>query len=255
MNDIIRFAVLGSGSQANAYVITAAGESVLIDNGFSGKELLRRLGDAGIDPRSLKALLVTHDHHDHIRGVETLVNKLKLPVFLPRELANKLPVSSFAADAFYAVSGEVIRVGSFEILPFETYHDSEGSLGYSVASGGKRLTVITDTGRTNEHMAYLAGMSDVLFLESNYCPDMLKNGSYPMFLKQRISSARGHLSNHDACEFLSQLAVRKRSVYFCHLSAANNSPQKVLEAIAGSTKDALTDYIVCSRGEMYCGQV
>ncbi len=255
MNQILRFSVLGSGSDANAYCIADNRHALLIDNGFSCRELISRLDAADIDPKSLLAVLVTHDHHDHIRGVKTLSRKLGIPVCLSQVLAEKDPWDRMFPDPVICVPGKPLHFGPFCVTPFSTFHDSEGSLGYSAVWGEKRLTIITDTGRTDEVMAETARQSDVLFLEANYCPDMLENGSYPEFLKRRISSASGHLSNHDACTFLKHLDRKTRRVYLCHLSASNNTPGRVLETLETAGISSNAQYVVCSRGEMYCGEI
>ena len=230
---MVRYAVLGSGSSANAYIFQTEGFSFVIDNGFSARELIRRARAGGFDPALIRYILLTHTHSDHLKGVEVLARQLGIPVvrhhsldllpFLKGPLPGQIP----------AVPGETLRLGPLKLFPFETSHDALHSLSYAFDLLGRRFCVITDTGVVTSRMASCAVHSDVLFLESNYCPGMLERGPYPVFLQRRIASDQGHLSNQAAVDFLNQLGqsgrLRLKRVYLCHLSGTNNHPEVVQE--------------------------
>ena len=228
---MVRYAVLGSGSSANAYIFQTEGFSFIIDNGFSARELIRRVLAGGFDPSLIRYILLTHTHTDHLKGVEVLSRQLGIPVvrhynldlhpFLKGPLAGQIP----------AIPGEALRLGPLSVFPFETSHDALHSMSYAFELMGLRFCVITDTGVVTSQMASCAVHSDILFLESNYCPEMLERGPYPLFLQRRIASDQGHLSNQAAVAFLNQLGQTKRlrlqRVYLCHLSGTNNNPEVV----------------------------
>ncbi len=230
---MVRYAVLGSGSSANAYIFQTGGFSFIVDNGFSARELIRRVQAGGFDLSSIRYILLTHTHSDHLKGVEVLSRQLGIPVvrhhdldlmpFLKGSLPGQIPV----------VPGETLRLGPLSLYPFETSHDALHSLSYAFELEGRRFCVITDTGVVTRQMASCAVHSDILFLESNYCPEMLERGPYPVFLQRRIASDQGHLSNHAAVAFLNQVGqakgLRLQRVYLCHLSGTNNDPEVVQE--------------------------
>ena len=244
------YAILGSGSSANAYVIRFKGRALMVDNGFSLKETLARLALAGIDPASLDGVFLTHTHGDHLRGVGPLCRRLKIPLFSAAGLT--LPDSVGRIDQRYELSpGKSYRFSWMECLPFKTSHDADKSLGYSFTVAGERISIITDTGEVSDEMAGLAAESRLLFLESNYDEQMLRTGPYPPFLQARIASSRGHLSNLQAAELLQYLlqAGRPKKTYLCHLSDNNNDPRKVAETLQAAKLDGLS-YKIASRGEL-----
>ncbi len=253
IDSVIDYALLGSGSSANAYVIRYAGRAIMIDNGFTLKETLARLARAGIDPASLDGIFLTHTHGDHLRGVGPLCRRLKIPLFTAAGL--KLPDSVGRIDKRYELApGKSYRFSWMECRPFATSHDAENSLGYSFTVAGERISIITDTGEVSDEMAGLAAASRVLFLESNYDEEMLRTGPYPPCLQARIASSRGHLSNLQAAELLSYLseAGEPEQSYLCHLSENNNDPHKVAETLQAAKINGLP-YKIAARGELICG--
>ena len=161
-------------------------------------------------------------------------------------------------DAIETVSGlwtmDPDSLDDFSFTVFPTFHDAPDSVGYSFFMEGERVTIITDTGKTSDQMKALAEKSDVLFLESNYCPDMLKHGPYPVWLQKRILSEYGHLSNFDALEFVKSLGCEKcRKVYLCHISDKNNTPEKVQEVFDSAPLKNIK-YIICKRGIPVMGE-
>lgn len=228
---MVRYAVLGSGSSANAYIFESEGFSFVVDNGFSCRELLRRAEKAGFDPSFIRYVLLTHVHGDHLKGIEVLSRKLRIPVVRHESLNLSAHVNGALHGQIGVTPGETHRLGPLTVFPFETSHDALHSLSYAFELGGKRFCLITDTGKVSREMASCAVHSDVLFLEANYCPRMLEEGPYPPFLKRRIASEQGHLSNQEAVAFLNRLGESKvrrlELAYLCHLSGTNNDPEVV----------------------------
>lgn len=270
---MIRYAVLGSGSSGNAYVFSDGADSIIVDNGFSRAELIRRCDAAGTDWDTVRAVFVTHMHPDHCRGVGTLARKDGFPVFISA-VAGKLCTPELARMAVpegqlnTIDEGEERPVGGFSVRCFYTSHDSSGSVGYRICHKQGCFCIVTDTGCFDERMVGAALESDVLFLESNYEPRMLKSGPYPPPLKKRIDGRFGHLSNEQAMDFLvrcgfyrdpgtdiqgqlcyNQPDCRVRRVYLVHLSSTNNNVE-LLRSRYSSLGDRL---YVCPKGEMACG--
>lgn len=248
-----RYAVLGSGSTANAYIFEYRGTAVVVDNGFSAREFLRRACEAGFNPETIKLILLTHVHGDHLRGVSTLSRKLGVPVALHEKLSLREWVPKGVHSRVSLVPGVVLPAGPFEILPFLSSHDAPFSMNFHITAGEEAFTLITDTGRVLPEMDELARRSTVLFLEANYAETMLLNGPYPEDIKQRILSEHGHLSNADAVNFLNHLAatgaVLPEMVYFCHLSGTNNS-SAVLKEYLRLHLDPRLRTRVCEKGEL-----
>ena len=250
----MRYAVLGSGSCGNSYIFKTASSSFVVDNGYSFAEFRRRAEVFGFDISAIKYIFLTHIHRDHIAGVETLSNKLKIPVFT----AENLDLTGCTKKGFFKrvgiTPGLSYNLDDFSFTVFPTFHDAPDSVGYSFKTGEGRYTIITDTGKTSPQMKALAEESQVLFLESNYCPDLLKKGPYPVWLQKRILSEYGHLSNFDALEFVQSLGCGKcRKVYLCHISDKNNTPERVQE-VFDSVPLKNIEYIICKRGIPVMGE-
>ena len=256
--DRLKYAVLGSGSKANAYIFEYGDFSFCIDNGFSCREFLRRAELMSFDVSKMKLILLTHTHGDHIRGVGLLSKKLRCPVYKHHRLRPEKKIR----DSFYKtenlVPGKKTVLDAVQVIPFTTSHDAPFPLGYSFLVGGKIFTLITDTGVLSENMFTLARESDVVFLEANHSREMLINGPYPEVLRRRILSERGHLSNDEAGCFVDRL-IRNGGdkigrIYFCHLSEVNNSPETA-EAEITLRFDGSVPYRICKRNEMVEGIV
>lgn len=247
----VRYAVLGSGSTANSYIFEKDDFSFIIDNGFSLKELTRRAASANFDLAKVKFILLTHTHSDHFKGVGTLSRKYKIPVvvhhLLPDEDFNKMnPFTRLDV-----VPGKEYNFDTLSFTPFSTSHDACCPLGFYFALGERTFMLLTDTGIVTDEMHDLAKNTETLFLESNYSEDLLMTGSYPGFLKNRISSNKGHLSNDAAIEFLNLMDnSTPEMVYLCHLSDSNNSPAAIKEALELKLK-WIGNIKICNKGEIY----
>jgi phosphoribosyl 1,2-cyclic phosphodiesterase len=230
----LRIAVLGSGSGGNAMVIESGARRLLVDAGFSCRELERRLASIGVDPATLDALVLTHEHVDHVRGVERFCRRHRLPVYATAgTLAGTRLHEETAHSATVLRSGERREVAGFEIEPFSLPHDAREPVGLLVEDGaGRRVGLAADLGtRSRLAWARLCG-ADVLVLETNHDLDMLRNGPYPWALKQRVAGRHGHLSNREAAEGLPELmSDRLRWVVLYHLSRTNNLPALAAAAV------------------------
>ena len=224
----MKLMALASGSRGNCTCIRGERGSLLIDVGLSARETLRRLTDAGEDTSAIEAILVTHEHTDHIRGVDVLARRLGVPVY----------ATTGTLEAFYARCGstsaethrcrydESFSVGDFSIEPFATSHDAREPCGFCVAEGDLRIGCCTDTGTITTTIFDRLASCDAVLLESNHCPRMLEDGPYPAFLKSRIRSNLGHLSNPDAARCLQRLADHIHVAMLAHLSETNNTKDK-----------------------------
>ncbi|ABN57821.1 MULTISPECIES: MBL fold metallo-hydrolase [Methanoculleus] len=222
--------VLASGSKGNCTYLRGERGALLIDAGLSAREILRRLEAAGGDPTFIEAILVTHEHIDHIRGVDVLARRLGVPVYATGGTLEAFTpkCSGRSAEVRRCRCGETFSVGDFSIEPFAASHDAREPCGFSVAEGDLRIGCCTDTGTVTTSMFDKLASCDAVLLESNHCPDMLENGPYPAYLKSRIRSKRGHLSNPDAARCLQRLADRIHMAMLAHVSEINNTPEKVL---------------------------
>jgi phosphoribosyl 1,2-cyclic phosphodiesterase len=228
----MRFASLGSGSRGNALVVECGRSRVLLDCGFSLGETISRLSRVGVAAEELDAIVVTHEHDDHIGGVARLARRFDLPVWLTGgTLAGFEPL-------FDGVQTRLIRdyrpfeVGDIEVQPFPVPHDAREPAQYVFVGGRRRLGVLTDAGGSTRHIERMLSGCDALMLECNHDPDMLRESSYPQPLKDRISGRHGHLDNAAAAQLLARLdRSRLQKVVAAHLSQQNNRPELACAAM------------------------
>jgi phosphoribosyl 1,2-cyclic phosphodiesterase len=239
-----RFASLGSGSEGNALIAEVADGTgvtrLLLDCGFGIRECERRLDRLGVPAASLAGVLVTHEHGDHIGGVERLARKHKIPVwmtygtFVASNLGGAGPYKS-ALDITVKLFDhhEAFCVGAIEVQPFPVPHDAREPAQFVLSDGARRLGVLTDLGGSTPHVeAMLAGV-DALVLECNHDGELLRNGPYPERLKARVGGAYGHLANGQAAGLLGRIAHPRLShVVAAHLSRQNNTPELARGALA-----------------------
>jgi len=258
-----RWAILGSGSQANCYFFQTDTEALVIDNGFPLRTFHKRATKAGLDHRLVKTVFLTHTHGDHVRGLENLLETTKALLVHRRDLRLDTILRRVKEPAFLPVDAQTsYQIGSVDLYPFDLSHDAPRSTGYHFKVGGTRFTLITDTGKTDETMLRVAARSEVLFLEANYCPLLLAAGPYPPVLRQRVAGEKGHLSNHQTVAFLNALADQRaagtgalnlRQIYLVHLSENNNTPQRVAEVLASECRWP-GPIRICHRGELVVGE-
>jgi phosphoribosyl 1,2-cyclic phosphodiesterase len=230
----LRVVVLGSGSGGNAVVVESGGHRILIDAGFSSRELVRRLALVEVEPQSLAALVLTHEHIDHCRGAARFARRHRLPVFATSGTLAEIGLDEETQPAAVRLrSGEPCEVAGFRIEPFLLPHDAREPIGMMIEDGaGRRVGLAADCG-THSHLAWARLRElDVLLMETNHDLDMLRNGPYPWPLKQRVAGRHGHLSNREAAENLPELLCdRLRWVMLYHLSRTNNLPALAAAAI------------------------
>lgn len=220
---------LFSGSSGNCIYLKYGDEEILVDAGVSYKRICTALNSIGSDISKIKAVLVTHEHSDHIKALDVLSKHTDIPIYINSKSANAFNCCAdelFCSHAVIADGGESITFDSFEANVFSTPHDSAGSTGYHFTlSNGERFGIATDIGHLTEEIKdFLTGCSHVI-IESNHDIDMLKNGPYPYVLKQRILSDRGHLSNDACSSFLPHLVEKgTKKIVLAHLSEENNTP-------------------------------
>lgn len=234
----MRFCSLGSGSGGNATLIEASQgitrTQLLVDCGFSLRELGKRLARAGSAPEDLNAIFITHEHGDHAGCALLLARKHRLPIYTSRGTWRAIGAPDFdPALLHFARDGERLTLGDIELRPFAVPHDANEPLQLSCGDGLRRLGLITDIGSPTAAVAIALQGCDALLLECNHDEALLRASSYPAGLKQRILGSHGHLSNTSAAELLAQcLHPRLRTVLAAHLSARNNSPELAAAALA-----------------------
>ena len=249
--DRVKYAVLGSGSSANAYIFQKDNFSFIIDNGFSLKELTRRAAVAGFDLSRVKFILLTHTHSDHFNGVGTLSRKYKIPVVVHHMLSDDDFNKMKPFSRLDVIPGTEYSFDGLRLTPFSTSHDASFPLGFYFSFGDKTFMLLTDTGHVTDEMRIFAEKTETMFLEANYSVEMLQAGPYPGFLKNRISSKKGHLSNYDAIEFLNSMRdSTPHMVYLCHLSDSNNSPERIRKDMELKLKWN-GNIKICNKGEIY----
>ena len=221
-------AFLASGSRGNATLVHSHGRGVLVDCGLSAREVRRRINEAGLGDIAIEAILVTHEHSDHVAGVRVLSRTLGIPVYATRGTAAALrePLAD-VPDVAIIRAGEELRIATFAVRAFRISHDVAEPVGYAFEDDcGLRIGIATDTGVLTREAAEAIAGCDVLGLEANHDLAMLEGGPYPRFLKERIRSDRGHLSNECAAGALEQLGSdRLRTIVAMHLSEHNNLPR------------------------------
>lgn len=224
----MRFCSLFSSSSGNATFIGSAKTGLLIDAGVSTKRLREALTSREIDPACLGGIFITHEHSDHIKGMRILASTFRIPVFATAETMDCLEENGHVTSKFpfEIIDGKGIEIGDLFIKAFDTPHDSVHSCGYQISfSDGQKAAIATDTGCVTEKMRENMLGCSLVMLESNHDVGMLQNGTYPYYLKRRILSDRGHLSNEACADFVKELVQKGTSrIFLGHLSDENNFP-------------------------------
>ena len=236
MKPALQFAYLGSGSKGNAALIESAGTRVLLDCGFSARETESRLQMLGVDGDQLDAIIVTHEHSDHIGGVGVVARKWGLPVWLTdgtyrvtRSQLGDLPAIELVNPH------EKFVIGDLEIEPYPVPHDAREPVQYVLGNGDRRLGILTDAGSVTAHMETVLGCCDALVIECNHDRKMLAQGSYPPALKARVSGDYGHLDNDAAAQLLTRIDTGElQHVVAAHLSEKNNLESLACLALANA---------------------
>lgn len=225
--------VLGSGSRGNAIVVHTPTEALLVDAGFSARETFRRMQEAGLDHHLIKAIVVSHEHTDHIRGVRVCAKRLNVPVYSNRQTAEVLRErdEDWGQLRIFA-SGSAFSVGGFDVQPFSIPHDANDPVGFVVRCGDRKVGLATDLGHASHMVCYQLRGCDLLVLESNHDISLLRDSSRPWSLKQRILGRHGHLSNDDSMALLETvLDVRTRHIILAHASQECNRYELVKDCV------------------------
>lgn len=229
----LKFASLGSGSKGNATLISSGTTHVLLDCGFSLKETVMRLQRLGLEPTELSALLVTHEHGDHISGIGPLARRYKLPVYSTNGTKIAGRFKGDLPDWRPITPEHPFGIQDLEITPVTVPHDAREPVQFIVGNGASRVGVLTDLGSLTPHLINSYKRCQALVLEANHCPQLLAQGPYPASLKRRVAGDFGHLSNQQAAELLTHLDTRKlQHLIASHLSEQNNQPQLAQASLA-----------------------
>lgn len=246
-SDRFSFFSLSSGSCGNCYYLGNSHYGILIDVGLGPRVIKKRLAEHGVELSSIMAILITHDHYDHIKSVGQLGGKMHIPIYTTREVHRGIrnnPMIHHNLDGAlkYIEKGKSFKIEDFNIIPFHVPHDSSDNVGYYFEFGGQKLTLATDVGNITEEIAHYMTKANHLIIESNYDEELLKNGSYPAYLKQRITCGTGHLSNRQTADFLANnFSSQFRNIWLCHLSGDNNNPDLAYNTISETlTKSGVT---------------
>ncbi len=230
----VSVSMLASGSRGNCAIVASTQTRILVDAGISCRETFKRMKSLGEDPHSLTAILITHEHNDHVYGLATLARKLRIPVFMTgathgawsRALRNEKGERPQLERLERFESGHRFQIGDIEVKPFTIPHDAVDPVGFTFRVEGSKISVVTDLGYVPVNVRDHLRGSDVLVMESNHDVEMLRGGSYPWAVKQRVASNVGHLSNEKLADFLtSDYDNNAAFVVLAHLSEQNNHPE------------------------------
>lgn len=238
---MLKFISFGSGSSGNCYFLQTPADGLLIDIGVGLRSLRKDCRTYGVSLSAVHHVLITHDHADHIKSVGSLSHDFTLPVYATREVHSGINrnycVNKKIADMLkcYLEKGVTTQLGDFLITPFNVPHDSSDNVGYFIEAGGTNFCLITDAGTVTDEMRTYISRARNLVIEANHDVEMVQSGPYPQFLKDRILSGTGHLSNHTCGETIAQnMSEDLKRVWLCHLSEENNHPElarKTVETI------------------------
>jgi phosphoribosyl 1,2-cyclic phosphodiesterase len=232
----VRFASLGSGSEGNGLVVQAGSTCILIDCGFGVRETAQRLARHALTPADVTAILVTHEHADHVGGVPAFAAKHDIPVWATFGTLTAAAGRFDDCERVYGFdSHDAFTIGSLEVRPFPVPHDAREPVQFVVGDGVRRLGILTDIGISTPYVEASLSGCDALVLECNHDPDLLAGSDYPFMLKQRISGRFGHLDNQAAAGILARIDTsRLKHVVAAHLSQQNNTPARARAALAAA---------------------
>ncbi len=230
----MRVKVLSSGSSGNTTYIEYENTKILIDIGNSCKYVADKLKEMRIDPNKIDAILITHTHVDHIKGLKVFAKKYNPVIYATKGILNELDY----IDNYYLIDKNELTIGDIHVDVVKTSHDAPDSVGYIINGSDKSLAYITDTGYINEKYFPKLKNKDLYIMESNHDIEMLNNGPYPFKLRQRILGDKGHLSNYDSARYLSTFMGNKtKHIILAHLSEKNNTEKLAYEALVKRLKD------------------
>ncbi len=234
---------LASGSDGNCTVLRCGGSTVMIDAGLSGKAIVDRLQKVNVDPRSIDALLLTHEHSDHVYGAGILSRRYGIPICANRSTLASSNIGEVDRTIIFQTL-ERFKVGEFNVLPLPISHNAAEPNAFYIEGEGRRFLLATDLGKVDDRMINLLGKVDIAMVEANHDLQMLIHGPYPPALKSEIRGDRGHLSNIDCARALWVTYDRERKVFLSHLSRNNNTPEVAIRTVART--------LCCNEAEIDC---
>lgn len=231
----LNFCSLSSGSSGNCYYLGNEFHGILIDCGISATSIRKFLKDLDISMQTIMGVLITHNHIDHIRGLDVLTRKNSLPAFTTRNVWDSiLPYQkNISRDCIREIPlQQKFHLAGFDIEAFPVFHDAPETIGFHICTEDQKITIVTDLGHICPTAAPYIREANLLIIESNYDEEMLINGRYPHFLKKRIQSDTGHLGNHQTSVFLAEVITDNLShICLAHLSKNNNTPEKAMQEL------------------------
>ena len=231
---MIEICALASGSNGNCYYIGNNTDAVLVDAGISSRQIMLRMQQRQLNPLKVRALFITHEHTDHCRGARVLCSRLGIPVYLTQGTYLSIRMEERPANVRLFSPGEILTAGELNIHSFQKKHDAAEPCSFRIEYKETSVGVFTDIGEACDNVRNHLSLCRALFIESNYDEQMLSNGPYPYYLKQRVASHIGHLSNDQSLELVeSHSGEQLEYVFLSHLSKENNTPQKALQNFSG----------------------
>ena len=232
---MFNFCSLYSGSSGNSLFIQSENTNILVDAGESARKIENALSSINVDAKNLDAILVTHEHIDHVKSLGTLAKKYNIPVYATKETWDAMPDQAAKIDSSLKntyIASEKFKIGNLTINPFSISHDAANPCGFSISHKNKQMSIATDLGYVSKGVYEALEKSSFILLESNYDSEILKFSRYPYPLKKRISGEFGHLSNEDAAKLVVQLAKKNlNTVMLGHLSKENNFPELAYKTV------------------------
>ena len=220
---MIKVCAIASGSNGNCYYIGTEREAILVDAGISRRQIMKRMKELRLDINKVKAVFISHEHSDHIKGLRVLCDVHGIEAYLTRDTLHKAHRNYHPKTTHVFNAGDAIQVGSFKAYSFAKQHDAVDPVSFRIEAEGLSVGVMTDIGAACENVVNHLNQCDIVFLESNYDEQMLEEGPYPYYLKQRVKSDHGHLSNQQAVDLVEQVDnTRLKTIFLSHISADNN---------------------------------
>lgn len=224
----MKVCVLSSGSKGNTTYIETEETKILIDCGNSSKYIIDKLKELNVEPKAIDAILITHVHSDHIKGLQTLLKHINPVVYMTKKM---YPYLNYV-DNYQLIEENKITIKDITIDVIKTSHDAEDSVGYIVNNKDKSVVYVTDTGYINKKYFDILSNRNVYIFESNHDIEMLNNGKYPFELRKRILSDKGHLSNYDSAKYLATfIGTSTKKIILAHLSEENNTEELALSTL------------------------
>ena len=245
-----------SGSEGNCLLISGVKSHILLDAGISCKRITESLGALGLTADDLAAVLITHEHSDHVSGLATFTKRHRVPIYTTAATARQLAyrIAGIEPLVHHVKPGDVFHLNGIKVTVFPTSHDTADSVDFRFDDENGSIGVLTDTGCVMDEAAEVLAGAELLVLESNHDVEWLKSGAYSYDLKQRILGDRGHLSNDAAARFAARMAQQgTKQFVLAHLSRENNTPQRASDTVCRAVAEFGASVCVAPRGELSCG--